>query len=177
MIKRFVCKIAFLGALWSGIMGTNTLAAAPSLDTSTGMPNPIVVYKTYDEAANAAGFNPLYLPKLSGYTCNYISLIEKKTIDLGFQKQGDVNKNLRIRTALKDDFTDDDISGAYSVAWEPQIIDNVKVYVGKINRNTYAAHWKQGKYLFSANAKGVSQLEFKLLLSDGLVDLSNHYFD
>lgn len=69
-----------------------------------------------------------------------------------------------------------DISGVYSVTWKDQVIDGTTVSVAKISDNSYAAHWKVGDYLFSAQAENMSAAEFQSLLEDSLVDASTHYF-
>lgn len=167
MIKRHMGKMIFL-ALVSIMMSTMGFCSA--------MPNPIVKYQSYDDAVNAVGFMPLYLPKISGYSCNYISVIGNKMADLGFQKQGEVNSKLRVRTALQASFSSDDISGIYSVTWDHKNIDDTDISIAKINENSYAAHWKTGKYLFSVQAEEVSYSDFMSLLSDALVDLSAYYY-
>lgn len=154
-----------------------SLAANTSDGRFIGMPNPIVTYDTYESAVHTAGFTPLYLTRDAGYSCYYISLIGKHTADLGFQKLGQPETTVRVRTMpQKADTTAKDISGVYSVTWKDQIIDGQTVSMAKISDTSYVAHWKVGDYQFSAQASGMSALEFKSLLENSLVDDSAHYF-
>ncbi|MDU2065335.1 MAG: hypothetical protein E6713_10900 [Sporomusaceae bacterium] len=162
-------------AIMMSASGLCSAAAAPT-ETLVGMPNPIVEYQTDEDMINTIGFTPLYLPKISGYSCDSISVISKKIADVRFQRLGDRNSKLRIRTAQQDDFSGDDISGIYSVTWEEKHINDTAISIAKMKDHSYAAHWKTGKYLFSVQADGISYLEFMSLLSDCLVDLTAHYY-
>lgn len=154
-----------------------SLAANTSDGRFIGMPNPIVTYDTYESAVHTAGFTPLYLTRDAGYSCYYISLIGKHTADLGFQKLGQPETTVRVRTMpQKADTTVKDISGVYSVTWKDQVIDGQTVSMAKISDTSYVAHWKVGDYQFSAQASGMSAPEFKALLENSLVDDSAHYF-
>lgn len=177
MIKKKMRKMFFatIAAVMMSTAGIGS-AAGSQENGMIGMPNPIVEYQTYNEAADAIGFMPLYLPKVSGYSCDYVSVIGKKTADLGFQKLGEANSKLRVRTARQESFSSDDISGIYSVTWDQININDTAVSIAKIKDNAYAAHWQIGNYLFAAQAEGVSYLQFMSLLSDSLVDLSAHYY-
>lgn len=159
------------------MIGSVSFAASTSKAQIIGMPNPIVTYDTYESAVHTAGFTPLYLTRDAGYSCCYISLIGKHTADLGFQKLGQPETTVRVRTMpQKADKSIKDISGVYSVTWNDQVIDGITVSMAKISDTSYAAHWKVGDYQFSAQASGMSATEFKALLENSLVDDSAHYF-
>lgn len=99
---------------------------------------------------------PLYLTRDAGFSCYYLSLIGKHTADIDFQRLGQPETTVRVRTMpQKADKSMKDISGVYSVIWKDQVIDGVPV---------------------SAQAAGMSAPQFKALLENSLVDDSAHYF-
>lgn len=148
------------------MIGSVSLAANTPKVQAMGLPNPIVTYDTYESVVKDAGFS-----------CYYLSLIGKNTADIGFQRLGQPETTVRVRTMpQKADKSIKDISGIYSVTWKDQVIDGVTVSIAKISDTSYAAHWKVGYYQFSAQATGMSAPEFKALLENSLVDDSVHYF-
>ena len=148
------------------MIGSVSLAASTPKVQAMGLPNPIVTYDTYESVVKDAGFS-----------CYYLSLIGKNTADIGFQRLGQPETTVRVRTMpQKADKSIKDISGIYSVTWKDQVIDGVTVSIAKISDTSYAAHWKVGDYQFSAQATGMSAPEFKALLENSLVDDSAHYF-
>lgn len=172
-----IVKKSVLFACATLMIGSTSLAASTPQVQAIGMPDPIVTYDTYENAVHTAGFTPLYLTRDAGYSCTSISLISKHTADLGFQKLGQPETTVRVRTMpQKTDKSVTDISGVYSVTWNDQVIDGVTVSMAKISDTSYAAHWKVGDYQFSAQAEGMSAPEFKALLENSLVDDSAHYF-
>lgn len=172
-VKKVV--IVMTTTILLGSIGFSQDASAHS-DKMIGLPNPIVTYDTYGAAAKIADFKPLYLPKASGYDCDYISLIDKSLSDLRFKKQDDSNASIRVRTARRDKHEGENISGIYSVTWNDRTIDGITVSVAEIKSDSYAASWKQGNYLFSAQCEGMDYSEFLHILKDGLVDMSVHYY-
>ena len=162
--------------------GSSSMPRAERADSTPkvqamGLPNPIVTYDTYESVVKDAGFTPLYLTRDAGFSCYYLSLIGKNTADIGFQRLGQPETTVRVRTMpQKADKSIKDISGIYSVTWKDQVIDGVTVSIAKISDTSYAAHWKVGDYQFSAQATGMSAPEFKALLENSLVDDSAHYF-
>lgn len=142
------------------------------------MPNPIVEYQTYTDAANNAGFKPLVLPQISGWSCNYISVISGKVADLGFKSSYDNDAVLRVRTARADSPYGKDISGVYGVKWQNQVINGTTVSIASINGGAagWVAHWQHGSYVFSAQAAGLNQQQFMQVLTYGLVDITAHYY-
>ena len=140
------------------------------------IPNPIVTYDTYEGAARAVGFTPLYLTRDSGYACTYISVIDKDVADLGFTKLGQADTTVRVRTALKKNDKDNNLSGIYGYQWEKKTINGETVQIAKLGEQEYAAQWSNGKYSFAAQAKGLEGAAFESLLSNSLVDDTAHYF-
>ena len=58
---------------------------------------------------------PLYLTRDAGFSCYYLSLIGKHTADIGFQRLGQPETTVRVRTMpQKADKSMKDISGVYS---------------------------------------------------------------
>lgn len=159
------------------MIGSVSLAASTPKVQAMGLPNPIVTYDTYESVVKDAGFTPLYLTRDAGFSCYYLSLIGKNTADIGFQRLGQPETTVRVRTMpQKADKSIKDISGIYSVTWKDQVIDGVPVSIAKINDTSYVAHWKMGDYQFSAQAAGMSAPQFKAILENSLVDDSAHYF-
>lgn len=173
-LKMYIAAGAFAAA---GLMTTGMTA---TVNAAEQIPNPIVTYNTVQDAAKAAGITPLYLPKISGYHVDYISVIDKDTVDLGYVRDGETQTRLRVRTT-KTNFTH--VSGVNGAKWKQQSIDQMKVAVAELPAVTstdskgYAAEWQKDGYHFSVTAENISSAEFQNLLEDGLVDLSEHYFD
>ena len=154
-------------------VGMNAFATEPA----AGLPSPIRTYDSYEAAASAVGFVPLYMTKDSGYTCTYISTISNDVVDLGFQKLGQSDRTIRVRTAkARNDMGVEGISGIYGVTWQKKVIDGITVYVTQVDEQTVAAHWKQGNYNFSAQGTNLSYVEFMSLLENSLVYDTAHYF-
>lgn len=140
------------------------------------IPNPIVNYDSYADAAKVLGYAPLYLTKDSGYACTHISLISKEMADLGFARLGQPDTTLRIRTTLNKVNKNGNLSGIYGAKWEKKTVNGEEVQIAKLGDKEYAAQWNQGKYAFSVQAKGLDGAGFESLLSNSLVDTTEHYF-
>lgn len=172
--KMYIAAGAFAAA---GLMTTGMMTTA---NAAAQIPNPIVEYNTVQDAAKAAGITPLYLPKIAGYHVDYISVIGKDTVDLGYVRDGETQAKLRVRTT-KTSITH--LSGINGAKWQQQNIANTKVAVTELPAVTstdpkgWAAEWQKDGYHFSVTAENISSAEFQNLLKDGLVDLSEHYFD
>lgn len=174
---KHIVKNSLLVACATLMIGSTSFAASTPKVQPIGIPNPIVIYDTYENVVKDAGFTPLYLTRDAGFSCYYLSLIGKHTADIGFQRLGQPETTVRVRTMpQKADKSMKDISGVYSVTWKDQVIDGVPVSIAKINDTSYVAHWKMGDYQFSAQAAGMSAPQFKALLENSLVDDSAHYF-
>lgn len=136
----------------------------------------MVDYDNYADAAKVLGYAPLYLTKDSGYACTHISLISKEMADLGFAKLGQPDTTLRIRTALNKVNKDNNLSGIYGAKWEKKTVNGEEVQIAKLGDQEYAAQWNNGKYSFSVQARGLDGAGFASLLSNSLVDTTDHYF-
>lgn len=120
------------------MIGSVSLTASTPKVQAMGLPNPIVTYDTYESVVKDAGFTPLYLPRDAGFSCYYLSLIGKNTADIGFQRLGQPETTVRVRTIpQKADKSIKDISGIYSVTWKDQVIDGVTVSIAKISDTTF----------------------------------------
>jgi hypothetical protein len=173
-LKMYIAAGAFAAA------GLMTAGMTTTANAAAQIPNPIVEYNTVQDAAKAAGITPLYLPKIAGYHVDYISVISKDTVDLGYVRDGETQTKLHVRTTKTNITHLSRINGA---KWAQQNIDNTKVAVTELPAVTstdpkgYAAEWQKDGYHFSVTAENISSAEFQNLLKDGLVDLSDHYFD
>lgn len=180
-------KIMFRGTLaaaCAAVLLAMPVSSEAAVMQNVGMPNPMVSYDTVQAAAKEAGFQPLYLPAISGYHVDFVYVISKNVVDIGYTRDGDTETTLRVRTARASSQGNKDISGVYGVKWQNQTIDNTKVSIAKVegvdksktNPDGYAAHWQIGDMLYSVSAEHIAQPEFMHLLETGLVDLSAHYY-
>lgn len=163
------------------ILGLGAVLGCSFPDASVlAVPNPVMVHKTYADAANHVGFVPLYLPSVSGYNLSRISTIAHNMAELHFDKQGAPDTTIRLRTAkAAAEFapSPESISGVYGVEWEKQLTGSgLTVYVGKIGTTEYNAYWEVGNYRFSAYGKQIAYEDFSRLITDVLLDLSSHYY-
>lgn len=160
----------------AGLIAVN---APQTASAATQIPNPIVDYATVQEAAKAADLTPLYLPKIAGYHVTNISVIDKDTVDIAYVRDGATETTLRVRTTKH---RIDHLSGVNGATWTKKPIHDTVVNIAAIPtvdaaQNGYAAEWKQDDYYFSVMAESISASEFENLLTEGFVDLSEHYFD
>lgn len=174
-----------LAAACAAVLLAVPVSSEAAVMQNVGMPNPMVSYDTVQAAAKEAGFQPLYLPEISGYHVDFVYVISKNVVDIGYTRDGDTETTLRVRTArASSQGSSKDLSGVYSVKWQTQTIDNTKVSIAKVegadksktNPDGYAAHWQIGDMLYSVSAEHIAQPEFMHLLKDGLLDLSEHYY-
>ena len=78
MNKRFM---SLLSALAIGTLWFNTVEAA---EKTVGMPNPMVSYDSVAAAKTATGFQPLYLPSISGYHVQQVWVIAGDVISQNY---------------------------------------------------------------------------------------------
>lgn len=146
-------------------------------ESSADMPNPIIPYQTYEELAKAVNFNPLYMPKKSGYTVNQFSSINDKVADIRYGRRWEPEVLLIVRTYKRaPDEELQDISGIHGVKWRVDESTGSTIYVTKINDTDHAAAWAVGDYTFAAYVKNLSFAAFYALVVEELVDLSKHYY-
>ena len=144
---------------------------------AVGMPNPVVQYPVFEDARNAVGFTPLYVPRKSGYRCDYIAVIDGNLAELRFSRKWEPEVRLTVRTYLRRQGEDvRDISGVYGAECRQETIGNVPVVTARLENRTYLAAWTVGEYTFSAMLEGAAYEAFRALLSDELLDLSVHYY-
>ena len=166
-MKKIIAAMAVALSL-SGM----TVFAVNGEDLMVGMPNPMVEYENYREAADVLSFNPLYLPKMAGYRSDDIFVIGGKTGDIRYS--GADGSTIIIRSAKAR--SNEDISGIYGVKWQNRRVSETTVSVAQVSPQSWAARWHVGKYVFSAVGENMKEGEFFRLLSDGLVDMTEHYF-
>lgn len=156
--------------------GTITIRVA---EPSTELPNPIVSYDDYWDAASALGFGPLCLPGAAGYQLKDVSVISGDLADLTYEHyNGDTktfDAKIRLRSARAEKMQGTDISGIYGAKWKKKTIRHTQVEFTRLVSGQ-AARWHVGDYLFSAQAEGLEPLAFERLVTVYLIDLSEHYF-
>ena len=176
MNKRFT---SLLSALAIGtLLWFNTVEAA---EKTVGMPNPMVSYDSVAAAKTAAGFQPLYLPSISGYHVNQVWVIAGDVIDIEYVSDSQPVGKFRLRTARCTELMNDNISGVYGAKWENKKLNGLSVAIAEVpdeqNKSVgYAAHWKCNNMLFSVSGENLTYREFWRLLEQGLVELSQNYF-
>lgn len=128
--------------------------------------NPMVEYKTYEEAEAAAGFKGLYLIGASGYDIDDVYVINNTLLNYDYEGREDADQDLTVRTAKGTE----DISGFYGVTYTDQQIGGATVHTGTYEDSSIA-WWTDGTYAFSVSAEEVTQDTF-LSLVESLVETS-----
>ena len=175
MNKRFM---SLLSALAIGTLWFNTVEAA---EKNMGMPNPMVSYDSVAAAKTAAGFQPLYLPSISGYHVGKVWVIAGDIIDIEYMSDTEAVGKFRLRTARCTELVNDNISGIHGAKWENKKISGLSVAIAEVPEEKsksvgYAAHWRYSNMLFSVSGENLTYREFLRLLEHGLVELSQNYF-
>ena len=171
-------KKLFLSLLAMGIICVNPVNAA---EKTAGLPNPMVSYDNVTAAKNAAGFQPLYLPTISGYHVNKVWVIAGDIIDIEYVSDNQPVGRFRLRTARCTELRNDDISGIHGAKWRQEKINGIETAITEVygeNKKLtgYAAHWKYNNMLFAVSGENMTYREFGRLLSNGLLELSVNYF-
>ena len=174
-------KKKIIGLLSVLTIGTFCISTASAADRMVGMPNPMVSYNTVAEAKAEAGFQPLYLPSISGYHVNQVWVIGGDVIDIEYYSDSQKDAKFRLRTARCTELTNDNISGIHGATWNKENINGIPVFVTESSGKTdkavsYAAHWSYNNMLFSVSGEKLTYREFWRLLEHGLVELSQNYF-
>lgn len=141
------------------------------------LPNPVTTYANFNEITQALGFTPLYIPKKFGYDITAIIMIDTRIAEIRYSRKWEQNVSLQVRTyrrAVGEELQD--ISGVHGVKWRVNVANGITVYIAKIDENKNVAAWAVGNYTFSAYVENLSFAAFHSLVSDELVDLSNHYY-
>jgi hypothetical protein len=170
--------MSLFSVLAIGTFGFTTVAAA---EKAVGMPNPMVSYDSVADAKIAAGFQPLYLPSISGYHVNKVWVIAGDIIDIEYVSDNQPVGKFRLRTARCTELRNDDISGIYGAKWRQEKIKGIETSITEVygmNKKLtgYAAHWTHNNMLFSVSGENMTYREFGRLLSNGLLELSVNYF-
>jgi hypothetical protein len=163
-------------------------SSAESAPAATQLPNPIVTYSSDRELAEAVGFHPLILPLSAGYECTDRFSISGDLAELRYTSRYGLDEKkarVEIRTARLANLTNAggseaekfDISGIYGLTWNRiESASGPVIYLARAGEDQYAAHWTQGGYAFSCWAANLNEWEFKKLLLENLIDLTNHYY-
>lgn len=171
---------------------------ASAAEKAVGVPNPMVSYDNVVSAKAAAGFQPLYLPSISGYHVSNVWVIAGDVIDIEYTSDIEPVSKFRLRTARCTELMNEStngtymagalgtsneggISGIYGAKWQQEKINGLPVSIAEIPKeNTapvdYAAHWTHNNMLFSASSENMTYREFWRLLEHGLVELSLNYY-
>ena len=147
---------------------------AEAKEPMIGMPNPMVEYQSYQEMSEILDFNPLYLPQITGYRSYYMAAISRNIGDIRYKN--DKGSELTIRTAEISDVGTHDISGIHGANWKKLQIGDTSIFFAALSKDSWAARWKEGDYVFSATGENMEQGEFLRLLSDSLVDMTEHLY-
>ena len=177
----FVMKKKIIGLLSALTIGTLCLGTAHAAERPVGMANPMVAYDTVAAAKTAAGFQPLYLPSITGYHVNQVWVIGGDLIDIEYCSDSQPAGKFRLRTARCTEHTNDNISGIYGATWNTEKMNGLSVAIAELvdhnnNSVSYAAHWTHNNMLFSVHGEKLTYSEFWRLLNYGLVELSQNYF-
>ncbi|MBR1860122.1 MAG: hypothetical protein IJ797_11590 [Selenomonadaceae bacterium] len=144
---------------------------------NAGVPNSIVAYANFNEAAQKVGYIPLYIPKKSGYTMNYIAVISDKIVEIRYGRRWEPKVTLAVRTYKRNaGEAPRDISGISGVKWKIDVSSGTTIYIARVNDKTNVAAWSYGQYTFAAITENLSFAAFHSLIIDELVDLCSHYF-
>lgn len=144
---------------------------------AVGMPNPIQSFGAFDELVEELGYTPLYVPKRSGYTLNYMATISGTVGELRYSQRWETGSSLVVRTYKRPKGEElRDISGVHGVKWRVDLSGGTPIYLARISENANAAAWSVGQYTFAATADNLSFAAFRTLIFDELADLSMHYF-
>ena len=148
-----------------------------NLQDSVGMPSPIVTYSNFGDAAKKVGFIPLYIPKKSGYSMNYIAVISGNIVEIRYGRRWEPNVTLSVRTYKRAPGEElKDISGVYGVKWKIDLSSGTTIYIARISDKSNVAAWAAGQYTFAAMTENLSFAAFHSLIVEELVDLCTHYF-
>lgn len=154
----------------------NTVPESENSSTA-GMPNPIVTYSNFEDAAKKVGFIPLYVPKKSGFAMNYIAVIGGNIAEIRYGKRWEPKVTLSIRTYKRSPGEElKDISGVHGVKWRMDMTSGMTIYIARVSNDVNAAAWSVGSYTFAAMTENLSFAAFHAFIVEELVDLCNHYF-
>lgn len=159
-------------------VGAACFSLAGGTETAMALPNPMVSYESVAAARDAAGFQPLYLPSISGYRMNQVWVIGGDVIDMEYVSEDLPASKFRLRTARCTERMNEDISGIYGVKWEEESINGLTIAIADVPgaSNSYAAHWRHNNMLFSVSVENMTNREFRRLLEYGLAEVTINCF-
>ena len=161
----------------AGKSSANNVDNLENVQTNVGMPNPIVTYSNFEDAAKKVGFIPLYVPKKSGFAMNYISVIGGNVVEIRYGKRWEPTVTLSVRTYKRSPGEElKDISGIHGVKWKVDMSSGMTIYMSRVSNEVNAAAWSVGRYTFAAMTENLSFAAFHSFIIEELVDLCNHYF-
>ena len=145
--------------------------------TGRSSSNAVVHYSSFEDAAKKVGYIPLYIPKKSGFSMNYIAVINDNIVEIHYGRRWEPTVTLSIRTYKRAaDEQLKDISGINGVKWKVDLSSGSTIYIARISDKINAAAWSTGQYTFAAMTENFSFAAFHSLIVEELVDLCNHYF-
>ena len=145
--------------------------------TERSSSNAVVHYSSFEDAAKKVGYIPLYIPKKSGFSMNYIAVVNDNIVEIHYGRRWEPTVTLSIRTykrAAGEQLKD--ISGISGVKWKVDLSSGSTIYIARISDKINAAAWSTGQYTFAAMTENFSFAAFHSLIVEELVDLCNHYF-
>ena len=146
-------------------------------ETMVGMPNPMVEYPAYGEAAKALGFPLLALPEMTGYQCGKIFVIGGNVGEIRYGRKWEPEVNLTVRTyKMAKGETLRDISGIHGVEWRTETAKGMQLYIAKVGDNSYAATWAVAPYIFAAYAENITYTPFLNVVTNGLMEISSAFY-
>ena len=175
MNKKIIGVFSFL------TLSTFCFGFASAAEKAVSVPNPMVSYDNVVSAKAAAGFQPLYLPSISGYHVSNVWVIAGDVIDIEYTSDIEPVSKFRLRTARCTELMNESTSGIYGAKWQQEKINGLPVSIAEIPKENpapvdYAAHWTHNNMLFSASSENMTYREFWRLLEHGLVELSLNYY-
>lgn len=169
-------KQLFAASVFLLILGASSVVAAAPVTGREQIPNPYVSYATYQDAARVLGFCPLTLSRDSGYVLDGAFVIGGHSADLSFVRLGQIDTTVRIRTALKKKISKENLSGIYGIKWNKQPVNKTILNIAQLKPQSFAACWETGNYVFAVQGKGMEKAAFQNLLTNSLVEDTEHYF-
>ena len=159
-------------------VGAACFGFAGGTEAAMALPNPMVSYDSVAAAREAAGFQPLYLPSISGYRMNQVWVIGGDVIDMEYVSEDLPAGKFRLRTARCTERMNGDISGIHGAKWGEERINGLPIAIADVPgaSNSYAAHWRHNNMLFSVSVENMTNREFRRLLEYGLAEVTINCF-
>ncbi len=157
--------------------GKTAASESKEQESKVGMPNPMVEYPAYGEAAKTLGFPPLALPEMTGYQCSKIYVIGGNVGEIRYGRKWEPEVSLTVRSyRMSKGEAVRDITGIYGVDWRTEIAKGIKLYIAKVGDNSYAATWAVEPYIFAAYAENMAYTPFMNVVTNGLMEISSAFY-